>query len=247
MMRRRRSAGIRAAYQDRVVQFLVLLMLLGLVGFGAIHFDRSLVWIALTAACAAATIVVAGNRKVRRPAKRTAREAPWVFPAIVATLMAACFSTAFFWSDLRPAFATATQRLTTKSLETAFQLSRPGAAGSRRLSFTCEVSDVHDGDTLRCADGARVRLHAVAARELDGTCSPGHPCPAASAESARAALQQLAARQTIQCSPIGRSYGRVTAICRTNTGLEINCAMVRSGTTLVWERFNRQAQICQGS
>lgn len=247
MMRHRRSAGIRAAYQDRVVQFLVLLMLLGLVGFGAIHFDRSLAWIALTAAFAATTILVAGNRKVRRQAKLTARGAPWVFPATVATLMAVCFSTAFFWSDLRPAFAMATQLLTSGDHEAASPYSRAAVAGSRHIPFTCEVSDVHDGDTLRCADGVRVRLHAVAARELDGTCSPGHPCPAASAESARAALQQLAARQTIQCWPIGKSYGRVTAICRTSTGLEINCAMVRSGTTLVWDRFNRQTQICQGS
>lgn len=58
--------------------------------------------------------------------------------------------------------------------------------------FACQVSSVTDGDTLRCADGTRVRLHAIAARERDETCSPGHPCPTASAASATAKLAELA-------------------------------------------------------
>ena len=52
--------------------------------------------------------------------------------------------------------------------------------------LSCDVAYVHDGDSLRCQDGARIRLHAVAARETDETCSPGHPCPAASGAAATA-------------------------------------------------------------
>lgn len=40
--------------------------------------------------------------------------------------------------------------------------------------LTCVVASITDGDTLRCRDGTRIRLHAVAARERDGSCSPGH-------------------------------------------------------------------------
>src|SRR5690606_19731320 len=71
---------------------------------------------------------------------------------------------------------------------------RPDTAGSDKADeFACQVSAVTDGDTLRCADGTRVRLHAVAAREKDESCSPGHPCPAASGAAATAQLSALAA------------------------------------------------------
>lgn len=112
-------------------------------------------------------------------------------------------------------------------------------------SFSCRVTNVHDGDTLRCSDGTRVRLHAVAAREIDESCSKGHPCPTASAASARMALVRLAENRTLACRRTGRSYNRVTAICDNDEGVEINCAMVRSGTTLVWDRFHRQQPICR--
>jgi len=113
-------------------------------------------------------------------------------------------------------------------------------------AFQCVVDHVNDGDTLRCRDGVRVRLHAVAAREADGTCSPGHPCPAASGASATAALNRLAAGKILTCDPVGRNYKRITAICSTPEGEEINCAMIRSGTTLIWEKFDRPHPICQG-
>jgi endonuclease YncB( thermonuclease family) len=111
-------------------------------------------------------------------------------------------------------------------------------------AFLCDVAFVNDGDTLRCKDGVKVRLHAVAAREADETCSPGHPCPAASGASATTLLNRLAAGKRLICEPTGRSYKRVTAICRTEDGEEINCAMVRSGTTLIWDRFDRQRPLC---
>ncbi|PZT95414.1 MAG: hypothetical protein DI624_13575 [Brevundimonas sp.] len=109
--------------------------------------------------------------------------------------------------------------------------------------FACEVAFVNDGDTLRCEAGTRVRLHAISARETDGSCSPGHPCPTASASMSTAALTQLAGRR-ITCLQTGTSYERVTAICRNASGVEINCAMVERGAAVVWERFNRQHPIC---
>lgn len=115
-----------------------------------------------------------------------------------------------------------------------------------RGNLRCEVDYVTDGDTLRCRDGVRIRLHAVAARERDGRCSPGHPCPTASAEAATAQLQRLAGGKVIRCEPTGRSYNRTTAICWTPAGEEINCAMIQSGTAVVWDRFNRRSRICRG-
>lgn len=111
-------------------------------------------------------------------------------------------------------------------------------------TFVCDVSSITDGDTLRCRDGTRIRLHAISARETDETCSPGHPCPGASAAAATAELTRLAAGRQLNCERVGRSYNRVTAICADESGLEINCAMVRSGTALLWDRFNAQRAIC---
>lgn len=119
-----------------------------------------------------------------------------------------------------------------------------GQAGTPAYDFACDVAYVNDGDTLRCRDGTRVRLHAIAARETDGSCSPGHPCPTASAETSTAALTRLVGNR-ITCSRTGQSYERVTAICHNTSGVEINCAMVESGAALIWDRFNRQRPICR--
>lgn len=110
--------------------------------------------------------------------------------------------------------------------------------------FACDVRYVTDGDTLRCEDGTRVRLHAISAREADGTCSPGHPCSPASATESKAALERLAGDR-ITCVETGTSYNRVTAICHNISGVEINCAMVRSGAAVVWDRYNRERPICR--
>lgn len=99
--------------------------------------------------------------------------------------------------------------------------------------FSCEVAFVNDGDTFRCEEGIRGRLHAVAARESDETCSPGHPCPQASAASATAALRTLVSGQRLSCEKTGASYNRITAVWWTPTDQEVNCEMVRSGTSSV--------------
>ncbi len=127
----------------------------------------------------------------------------------------------------------------------------PGAQPAKQ-SFTCTVTSVHDGDgPVRClergADGKaiKIRLTAIAARELDGTCSPGHPCPSASGQQAQQALWRLARGQKLSCEATGTSYSRVTAWCWRQDGVELNCAMVKSGTALRWDKFDRQRRMCR--
>lgn len=103
--------------------------------------------------------------------------------------------------------------------------------------FSCSVASITDGDTLRCQDGTRVRLSGVAARERHGSCSPGHPCPNASAEDATAMLESLAAGEVLTCRPVGSTYGRVAAFCSNSAGVDLSCAMVESGTAAKWERY----------
>jgi endonuclease YncB( thermonuclease family) len=103
-------------------------------------------------------------------------------------------------------------------------------------TFGCTVASITDGDTFRCADGARIRLSGVAARETDGTCSQGHPCPDASAEAATAELRSLASGRTLTCRNVGTTYNRIAAFCQREDGVDLSCAMVSSGTVLRWDR-----------
>jgi endonuclease YncB( thermonuclease family) len=113
-------------------------------------------------------------------------------------------------------------------------------------TFTCTVTKVHDGDgPIWCAEGPKVRLTAIAARELDGKCSAGHPCPSASGQQAHQALWRLARGQKLTCEATGTSYSRVTAWCWRPDGVELNCAMVKSGTVLRWEKFDRRRRMCR--
>jgi len=172
-----------------------------------------------------------------RPSRRPRRQAPFWLTVVGVALVA--FLVTLNW-PLTERLAPPAARL----WETVgSRLDQPAEPEAQR--FACVVARITDGDTLRCQDGTRIRLHAVAARETDETCSPGHPCPAASAAAATRALQRLAEGQTLSCKPTGRSYDRITALCWTPQGEEINCAMVRSGTTVVWERFNRETPICR--
>ena len=43
-------------------------------------------------------------------------------------------------------------------------------------TFACTATAVWDGDgPIWCEEGPRIRLRGIAAREIDGTCRPGHP------------------------------------------------------------------------
>ncbi|HEV2081842.1 MAG TPA: nuclease [Brevundimonas sp.] len=124
---------------------------------------------------------------------------------------------------------------------------QPVALQDAGATFMCRTASVTDGDTLRCEDGTRIRLHAISARERDDTCAPDHPCAPASAAASTARLETLVGNQVLTCRATGRSHRRVTAICWNAAGTEVNCAMVRSGMAVVWERFNARAPICSGA
>lgn len=166
------------------------------------------------------------RRWPKHQSKAKVRRTTAKFIATVIVVAVAAFAGTLLW----PRSAT----LTAASVE----------AETGAYDFACDVAYVNDGDTLRCEDGTRVRLHAIAARETDGSCSPGHPCPSASAAESTSALTRLAGSR-ITCMRTGQSYQRVTAICHNSSGVEINCAMVESGAALIWDRFNRQQPICR--
>lgn len=120
-------------------------------------------------------------------------------------------------------------------------------------TFTCTPTHVWDGDgPIWCEEGPRIRLSGIAAREMDGTCSDGHPCPDASAIGARDALVRLVGEPigigqhghvlvrgpAMQCRSDGSAGGnRTAAWCVSPRGGDLSCAMVASGWAARWDRY----------
>jgi endonuclease YncB( thermonuclease family) len=122
-------------------------------------------------------------------------------------------------------------------------------------TFTCTPTRVWDGDgPIWCAEGPRIRLAGVVTREMDGSCSPGHPCPSASAVQVRDALVKLIGQRVgvhsqghilvrgsaLTCRSEGcAGGGRTAAWCVSPRSGDLSCAMVRGGWALRWDRYWR--------
>ena len=126
-------------------------------------------------------------------------------------------------------------------------------------AFACTPTRVWDGDgPVWCAEGPRLRLSGIAAREMDGSCRPGHPCPDASADQAKAALVALLGGQRgkareghalvdgprLSCRSDGSARGsRTAAWCTLPDGRDLACAMIATGTVLRWLRYDREGRL----
>jgi endonuclease YncB( thermonuclease family) len=106
--------------------------------------------------------------------------------------------------------------------------------------LVCRVASVHDGDTMRCADGTRIRLQGIDANELDGSCH--NDCAQMPAETARARLETLALGHVADCRPTGTSYRRIVARCSVagsrGKQFDLSCAQVTAGAAVIWRRFD---------
>lgn len=122
-------------------------------------------------------------------------------------------------------------------------------------SFECTPTRVWDGDgPIWCAEGPRIRLNGIAARETDGTCRSNQPCPDAPAEQSRDALVSLVGQPTgrsteghvlvsgpaMACVSEGSAGGdRTGAWCVSPRGGDLSCSMIASGYALRWDRYWR--------
>ena len=120
-------------------------------------------------------------------------------------------------------------------------------------TFTCTPVAVWDGDgPIWCAEGPRVRLAGIAAREIDGSCKPEHPCPGASGIAARDTLVQLlggpkgrmasghilVSAPTLRCVSHGSAgHGRTAAWCTLPGSGDLSCAMIKAQVVVRWTRY----------
>lgn len=103
-------------------------------------------------------------------------------------------------------------------------------------AFACAVIAVHDGDTFRCGDGTRIRIAAVDANELDGSCHG--ECAPMSADKAQRRLEHLVLGRTVQCQQTGTSYERVVAFCSIGD-IDVSCSQARAGAAIYLPRYDR--------
>lgn len=122
-------------------------------------------------------------------------------------------------------------------------------------TFTCTPTAVWDGDgPIWCAEGPKIRIAGVAAREIDESCSLGQPCPTVSGEAARDRLVALfgGARGTLPtghvkvrapamtCQSDGSAGGsRTAAWCRSPAFGDLSCAVIARGGAIRWARYWR--------
>jgi endonuclease YncB( thermonuclease family) len=120
--------------------------------------------------------------------------------------------------------------------------------------FVCTAVAVWDGDgPILCREGPKLRLAGIAAREIDGSCRPGQPCPAASGTQARDALVGLlggekgrwsdghivVAPPAMRCLSAGSGKGeRTAAWCLLADGRNLSCSMMATQTVLRWPRYD---------
>ena len=127
------------------------------------------------------------------------------------------------------------------------------AAGA---TFKCTPAAVWDGDgSIWCAEGPKVRIAGVAAREMDDTCKINHPCLTVSGKVARDRLVSLLGggkgmlptghvkvrSAPLTCLSDGSAGGsRTAAWCHSEAVGDLSCAVVQAGGAVRWPRYWRK-------
>ena len=126
------------------------------------------------------------------------------------------------------------------------------------VTFSCTPIAIWDGDgPIWCAEGPKIRIAGVAAREMNGTCNTNQPCPSVGPIDARDRLVSLfggptgvltsghvkVRGATMTCVSDGPAGGsRTAAWCRSAAVGDLSCAVVRAGGAVRWSRYWRDHQ-----
>jgi endonuclease YncB( thermonuclease family) len=115
-------------------------------------------------------------------------------------------------------------------------------------AFLCAMTApgyVTDGDTIRCANGTRVRIAGVQApdKERSAPCrrrDAAYVCSNTQAARSRAIVQRLVMGRTLACQPVGKSYARIVARCTLPDGRSLSCAAIAAGAATRWDSYWRR-------
>ena len=101
------------------------------------------------------------------------------------------------------------------------------AVASSGDGFACRVASITDGDTFRCTDGKKIRVHGIDAPEMDTRQGP----------SSQAALVGIIGGRALVCEQNGTSYDRIVATCFLG-GRDIAALMVQRAAARDCPRYS---------
>ncbi len=136
---------------------------------------------------------------------------------------------------------------------TTYVAAAPNSIVPVGTTFTCTPTAVWDGDgPIWCAEGPKIRIAGVAAREMDGSCRNNQPCPSVNAVEARDRLIRLLGgpkgisstghvrvrAAALRCLSEGSAGGSRTAAWCTSPGVgDLSCAVILAGGAVRWPRY----------
>lgn len=119
--------------------------------------------------------------------------------------------------------------------------------------FSCTPVAVWDGDgPIWCAEGPKIRIAGVAAREIDESCRANQPCPSVGGVEARDRLAHIfggsrgklrtghvkVRSPTMTCRSNGSAGGKRTAAWCTSPDFgDLSCAAIKTGGAVRWQRY----------
>ncbi len=101
------------------------------------------------------------------------------------------------------------------------------AAPVQTQEFACTVASITDGDTFRCTDGKKIRIHGIDAPEMDTERGPG----------SQAALADIIDGRVVVCEQNGTNYERIVATCLLDDQ-DIAAVMVREAQARDCPRYS---------
>lgn len=115
-------------------------------------------------------------------------------------------------------------------------------------AFVCAMTPpayVHDADTIRCADGTRIRVAGIDAPDFTTAepCRqhrPGYVCDDRKAAAAQRIAERMVLGKTLTCEPVGTSSRRVVARCQLPDGRDLSCELLSAGAADVWPSYWRR-------
>lgn len=114
-----------------------------------------------------------------------------------------------------------------------WSLAGPAGAGGAFASigtFECASPTHHDGDAIRCnGESKSMRLDAIDAPEMPGSCRPGRECTPGDPFASRDHLASLTRGKAVQCRQTDTDhYARRIVRCSAD-GVDLSCQMVADG------------------
>ena len=112
------------------------------------------------------------------------------------------------------------------------------------IVLICMAAMAVDGDTIRCADGIRIRVAGIEANELHKPGCHLPICPTMPGQVAKARMHAILGQQNVTYITNGRSYRRVTASVQLPDGRDLACEAIRLGLAVRWDRYWPKGKRC---